>query len=308
MADMTPRERVMAAVRGEAPDRIPFSVWRHFHLTPPAGAGSRMGAAELEFYRRFRPDLLKVMHDVPYEPLGPIHEPTEWARVAVLDPAQGNFGLQLETLREIRAGLGPDVPMVDTVFNTFHDANQLCEKRLLEQLRQDSQAVHAGLRAIAESQARYARACIEAGCDGIYFALTGASAEGATREEYARHFLSYDRQVLEAVRDAPLVILHLHGYDDLYFDLTHDLPAAALCWSDRAGGPSLAEARRLHSGCLMGGLDETRVAQMSAEEIQAQARDAVAQAAGGGFILAPGCAVPEDTAPARIDAVRAAVA
>ena len=90
---MTKRERVMAAVEGRPVDRVPFSLWYHFRLDPPAGEG--MAQAELEFYRKYSPDLFKVMHDIPYEmpPDRPqIEQSNDWRRLPVLDGKSGNFG------------------------------------------------------------------------------------------------------------------------------------------------------------------------------------------------------------------------
>lgn len=304
---MTPRQRVLAAVHGQPTDRVPYAVWYHFNLSPPVGPWSDMADREIAFYERYRPDFLKVMHDVSYEPIAPVEQPGDWTKLSVLDPHTGNFGDQLFTLRQIRAGIGPDVPMIDTVFGVYHYAEKLSEGRLRDHLKSDPHAVHVGLRALCQSLAHYAQACVDAGCDGIYYALSGASAEGAG-EEYLRHFLPYDREVLGALRSAEFNVLHLHGYKDLSFDIARELPASAVCWSDRAAGPSLAQARQLDSRCcLIGGLDETRFAQMTAAEIAEQASDAIGQAGGRSFILAPGCAIPTDTNPALIDCIGAAV-
>lgn len=305
---MNPRERLIAAIEGRPVDRVPYTAWHHFYLTPAAGPGSPMAQAELDFYDRFQPDLLKVMHDVLYESGPSIESPDDWTQLPVLDPRQGNFGAQLFTLRQIRRTLDAAVPMIDTVFNVYHYANKISCGRLLRDLRQDPQKVHVGLRAIAESLCAYARATIVDGCEGIYFALDGASADGATREEYCEHFLPYDRTVLASVAKSRINIMHLHGYRDLYFDIAEELPASVVCWSDRAAGPSLADARAVHAGCLMGGLDETRFGRMSVAEIAEQAADAIDQTGGRGFILAPGCSVPLDTAPERLAAIRQAVA
>jgi uroporphyrinogen decarboxylase len=303
---MTPRERLSAAVNGRLPDRVPYTAWHHFHLDPPAGPESCMAQAEIRFYESFEPDLLKVMHDVPYEPMGELSEPTDWRSIPVLSPDTGNFGRQLHTLRQIRGALAAGVPMIDTVFGVYYYADKLSGGRLLDHLRQDPEAVKVGLAALAESLSLYAQATIKAGCEGIYFALCGASGEGATREEYAPTFLEYDRVVLESVADAPFNVLHLHGYKDLYFDLTHDLPADILCWSDRAGGPTLAEARQIHSGCIMGGIDETRFEEMTPAQIAAQGLAAITEAGVRRFILAPGCSVPDNAGIARLQAIGAA--
>ena len=304
---MTPRERVLAAVHGERPDRTPYSVWYHFSPTPAAGPDSPMADLELAFYNKYRPDLLKVMHDIEFEPIPPIIDVDDWAKLTVLDPNEGNFGKQLHTLRQIRAGLDPDVPMIETVFGVYHYAAELTKGNLLEHLKQDRRLVHAGLSVLTETLAAYARAAVDAGCDGIYYAVTGAHAGAATHQQYLEQFLGYDRLVLHAVDDAPLNVVHLHGYNGLYFDITHSLPAAAVCWSDIAGGPSIAEAREMHSGCLMGGVDEVGFVNLTPEQIIAQARTAISAGGGNRFILAPGCAIPTNSEPELIEAIRAAV-
>lgn len=305
---MTPRQRVLAAVNGDRPDRTPFSVWRHFHRRPPAGPHSDMCSAEIAFYHRFEPDILKVMHDIPFEPLPPMTKSFHWSSMPVLNPVTGNFGDQLYTLSEIRSSLGPDVPMLETVFGVYHYAEELSHGKLLEHLAEDPNRVHAGLEALAESLARYAAAAIKTGCDGIYYALSGAnSVDGPSNDEYRRSFLPYDRMVLDAAKGAPLNTLHIHGNRDTYFDLAEDLPAAIICWSDRTAGPSIAEARRTHRGVLMGGLDETKFAGLTVAQIDAQVRDAILQNGPTGLIVAPGCAIPESTNPALIDAIRTAV-
>jgi uroporphyrinogen decarboxylase len=266
-----------------------------------------MALAELGFYDSFSPDLLKVMHDIPYEPLPPIANPSDWRKMPILDPEAGNFGLQLETLHQIRFGLNAGVPMIDTVFGVYHYADELSQGRLLAHLSEDPDSVKIGLNNLARSLSAYAVATVEAGCEGIYYALSGASAEGASRETYADVFLELDRLVLDSVAKADINILHLHGYKDLYFDLVHDLPAGAVCWSDRAGGPSLADARAIHSGCLMGGLDETAFENMTPAEITTQGREAIEIAGKRHFILAPGCSVPNNTSKDRLQAIRSAV-
>jgi uroporphyrinogen decarboxylase len=296
-----------AAVMGRQVDRVPYIAWHHFSLNPAAGPDSTMAQAELDFYGSFQPDLLKVMHDIPFEQIDAIVDPESWRTLPILEPDKGNFAQQLFTLREVRKNLDPSVPMIDTVFGVYSYANDLCGKRLAEHVRTNPKAVRAGAVALAQTLKQYAKATLDAGCEGIYYALSGASDEGVSREEYATIFADLDREVLSSVSDAPFNILHLHGYKNLYFDMVHDLPAAAVCWSDIAGGPSYAEARRIHPGCLMCGIDETRFEQMTPSEIESQGRAAISEAGTSNFILAPGCSVPNYSRIDRLQAIRAAV-
>jgi len=57
-------DRVTRALKGEEVDRPPFSFWYHFGLQH--GPGRKHAEAELDFYRAYDLDFLKVMNDYPY--------------------------------------------------------------------------------------------------------------------------------------------------------------------------------------------------------------------------------------------------
>jgi uroporphyrinogen decarboxylase len=291
---MTGRERILAAISGRPIDRVPYSVWYHFRLTPPAG--ENMAQAELAFFRRLRPDLLKVMHDIPYEmPAGlpQVEVVDDWMRMPVLDGKTGNFGAQLKTVQMIKAGLDEDVPVIDTVFNVFSIAQKACGRRVMGFLGTDPEKTHIGLRNIAHSLANYARQLTQSGADGIYLAIAGAALDSMPAEEYRRHFLAYDQQVLDAACEAVVNVAHHHG-KGIYPELVLSLKGYHIySWSSRlAGNPDLREMRLKTQICLMSGVDETSFAVCSPEAIQAQAKEAISVTNGRGFILAPGCAVP----------------
>lgn len=299
---MTKHERVMAAVVGRPVDRLPYSLWYHFRLDPPAG--ELMASAELAFYHRYDPDLLKVMHDVPYEmpaDMPCVLSPDDWRKLPVLDGVSGNFGAQLGTIEAILAGRGDDGPVLDTVFSIYSVAEKVSGKRTLEHLRADPDAVHAGLRNLAASLSNYARALIGVGAAGIHQAISGAASDTMGAEEYREHFLEYDRQILAAAEGAPLNVVHHHGagiFPDLVLGLGD---YAVYSWSNRlAGNPSVREMRLKTQTCLMCGADESAFAELTPDQIVRQCREAAAETNGHAFIVAPGCSVP--TPPVSPDA------
>lgn len=305
---MTKFERVQSAIRGEAVDRVPYSLWYHFRLNPPAG--ETLANAELEFCAKYDPDLLKVMHDIPYEmPIGmaSIHSVDDWGKLPVLAPDKGNFGEQLAALRIIQRRKNDDAPMVDTVFNVFAYAQKISQQQLLNHLRQNPDAVRVGLERIAQSLAGYAKKLVEEGI-GVYLAVAGASADLATPEEYARYFLPFDEMVLDSAQGASVNVLHIHG-ENIYFDLLLPLASKAhvLSWSNRITAPSIPEARLKYTGCIMAGVDEVNIKSLTAEQVKAQVREAIEQTRGRGIIVAPGCAVPTDTPPELLLAIRESV-
>ena len=127
-------------------------------------------------------------------------------------------------------------------------------------------------------------------------------------ERYRDQFLPLDRLVLSGAVDGWCNIVHLHG-EDLHWDTLSPLveQAHAVSWSDRAAGPSLAEARATTGKCLVGGVNERLIGGYTPEQVRAEANDAVSQVGGRGIILAPGCAVPTETPPANLHAFKEAV-
>ena len=67
-ASLTGRERVDRVLRGEVVDRPPFTFYYHFGLENLPG--HHHARATLDFHRKFRTDLVKVMSDFPYPQTG----------------------------------------------------------------------------------------------------------------------------------------------------------------------------------------------------------------------------------------------
>ena len=321
---MTPRERIEQAIVGGQVDRLPYCFWYHFrteawfpqalHAEYRAPASDAilqqyidgMSRATYEFWRRYQPDLLKVMHDIPYEtPEGMpfVRTADDWAKLTPLEPDRGHFGAQIEMLRRLRAMAPDDVPIIETVFNAFYYANKLCEGKLLEHLALAPDAVQKGLHTIQANLQLYARYALTV-CDGIYYAVNGIGADAAPRAVYAEYFAPLDRALLESVADGRFNVLHLHGYGELYADLLAGAPAAIVCWSDRSTTLSLAEGKRLFDRCVMGGLNELELPKMCRERVFQQALDARDSVGRRGFILAPGCSVPTDISPEVLLTIR----
>src|ERR1043166_7581351 len=116
MTTMTSGERVRAAVKGEAVDRVPFCFWHHFK---PEGSGERMADLTLEFFhKRFSLDVIKIMPDLRYPaPESPITQVTDWTKLPSLSLETPRFREQLICIRALRSALGPDFPLILTLFS-----------------------------------------------------------------------------------------------------------------------------------------------------------------------------------------------
>jgi len=323
---MTKRERVLSAARRGPVDRPPVSFWRHVPDVDHTAAG--LAEAMLAFQRKWDLDFVKVMSSGVYcvedwgcrvayqgSPNGAkqctehgVRERKDWARVRPLDEGAGALGRELEAVRLVARGRADDAPILHTLFSPLTVARKLAGDRMVADLRAEPGAVEPALDAIADTMARHARAALDAGADGLFFATQAAVPDVLTEEETARFELPRMRRILDAVGDrSALTLLHVHGRD-VYFDRAAALPVHAMNWHDRLTTPRLGDGHRRFAGAVVGGLSEHRTLQAGPPDaVAAEVRDAIAQTGGRGLIIGPGCVLPLATPDAHLAAVVAAV-
>ncbi len=279
-ASLTSRQRVDRAIKGEDVDRTPFTFWYHFldETKPP----EQHAKSTLDFHRKFGTDLVKVMSDYPYP-----KPKAEWFDVR---EDKNPFPKQVRALELIRDGLGGQAHFLETLFNPYKVAEKLSsEDAVLKLKQQNPQRLHGALEVIAKSQANHARRAIAAGASGIFLAI-GNSAD----PDYAKFSEPYDKMILEAVRSAPLNVLHIHGDKIDLPRFYKDWAATGLNYSRHGTQIPISEARKSYSGVLLAGIDEVNYRKLSAGDLKRQYEEAM-QGAGKKFVLTPGCSVPNDT-------------
>lgn len=308
---MNKKERVYAALEGQPVDQVPLSLWRHFHKQDQTPTG--LAAATLAFYEKYDFDLIKLTpsglyaiedwgakialskdDDTPPQLKKPvIKKPEDWQQLTTLSINEGAYGDALEAIRLVSAQLNKDdAPTLMTIFSPLTLAYKLAGDTLLDHLQNNPTEVHIGLATIAETTARFAEAALEAGADGIFFASQLSRADMLGQKMCEDFVVCYDLIALERVktRPAPLV-LHLHG-ENIYFEIVNQYPVHAVSWHNHETAPSILEALDLTDKTLMTGLDRNLLETGSAEEVVAQAQEAMKQTAGKRLILAPACVIP----------------
>ncbi len=310
------RERLQACLADKAAlDRPPVALWRHFPVDDQDP--ETLAAATLDFQRRYDFDLVKVtpassfsIKDWGAEDAWEGHtegtrrytrrvieKPQDWERLPVLSPSSPHLTRQLDCLRLIRAGLSPEIPLLQTIFSPLAQAKNLAGgEQLVVHLRQHPEAVLKGLETIAETTCRFVEACIKIGLDGVFYAIQHAQAGLLTLDEYKTFGLPNDLTSLEPAKSLWCNLLHLHGLN-VYFDLvTQSLFPDHLFhivnWHDRETSPTLAEAQGHFNGVVCGGINQNTIVFGNRSEVQKEAADAIAQTSGRRFILGTGCVVP----------------
>ena len=324
---MNKRERLEAAIRGQAVDRLPVALWRHF-----PGDDQRpedLAAATVAWQKRWDFDFVKVtpassfcLRDwgVEDEWRGniegtrdytrrAIHSPDDWRSLRPLDPRAGHLGAQLRCLELIRAEL-PDAPIVQTVFNPLAQAKNLVGSELVAMLRAHPRQVHRGLETIAATTIDFIRAAKAIGIDGIFLAVQHASSHLMSEDEYRAFGAAYDARLLAECGDLWLNVIHLHGAP-IYFDLLADYRVQVWNWHDRETPPDLRQAAHRVRGAVCGGIArDTTLLRGSPADVRAEVLDAVAQTGGRRLIIGTGCVTlipsPESNLRAAHDAVQSA--
>lgn len=327
MAEMTKRERLAALASDEATDRPAWSLWRHFYDEESTVEG--LVGAMAQWQETYDFDFLKVNPRAQYhvEPWGagfrypgggrkpelvlaPVGEPADWDRIGPKSPTDGALGEQLLALRQLRERLGPDVPMIETIFTPLSIVGDLVatEPELVAMLRAEPLRVLPALEAVTDTFAAFAAECLNAGADGIFFATTEwARRDLLTDEEYARFGRPYDLRVLEAVRDGSFNVLHVCGEHGMLFELA-DYPVQAVNWAVTLGStPTLEEACARVPKLLIGGLSHEALAASTPDAALREAEAARGATGGRRWVLGANCTVRPGTPTGTLHALRESI-
>lgn len=325
---MEPVERVQAALSLQVADRPPFAWWGHTYREE----WSPRDLADVTIARRrtYGWDFVKLQPRAccfaeafgsTYRPSGDprrgpvlvrpaVTAPHGWRRLPAVDASVPALRDQVEALRLVVEGLGPTVPVIQTVFSPLTVATYLVGEdtaKAVASLARDPVASRAALGRIATALADFATASLEAGAAGIFFAISGsASADVMSLEAYTRLALPHDLRVLDAVAGRSWFdVLHLCG-PRVQVELATAFDVEAVSWSVHdEGNPSLAEGRVRTGRAVMGGLDHRgTLVTGSPADVAAQVRAAAGRSGGSGVLVAPGCSVPVEAPEENLRAIR----
>jgi len=322
---MTSRDRVLAALTGDAVDRPPVSFWGHVYHRESSAAD--LVAHTLERWRRFRWDWVKLNPRKHYhvEPWGvryrytgvpdekpevadwPVHAPADWNRIDERPHDQGALGEQLEAVRSLRRQLPADVPILQTVFTPLAILAELTEppEALRDELARESTRITRALEAVTRTFERYVAEVMRAGADGLFLATVDwGSREFVTPETLRRWSRPYDLRLLAAAGPSRYHTMHVCRQDALLFEFA-DYPVGAFSWdATSAGNPTLAEGLARLPGAVVGGIDQEGDLQHGPEAAVSAYHRALDATGGRRWLFGPGCSIPPQTPEGTLAALR----
>jgi uroporphyrinogen decarboxylase len=235
-----------------------------------------------------------------------------WRDVALVNPKA--LDDQVRSIGLVAKELGPDVPVIQTVFSPITVGGYLVGKsqsRIVRELRKNPELVRPALDRIADALADFSNKSVEAGAAGIFYAISGYTGREVMAEGLYRELvLPYDQSVLKRLpRQAWFNVVHMCG-SKLNFTIARELAVQVVSWSvHNQGNPSLAEGREIAGRAVMGGLGQRgSLLYGPPPAVESEAKSAIAETGGRGLLLAPGCSVPPRARDVNLAAMVSAVA
>jgi uroporphyrinogen decarboxylase len=220
-----------------------------------------------------------------------VSAPGDWHKIRALSVTEGAYGRELRHLARLVAAVGPEVPVLATVFSPLTVAHKLAGPALVRDFRVVQQGVLDALEAIATTTAAFAREALALGCAGIFFAAQDASGDPFDDKAYAVFGEPFDRRVVSAAAAGWFNLVHMHG-DKILFDRLSGYPVTALNWHIGEIQPSVA-AYRESGGTLpiVGGIRRDALTARDWDGVTSDIAVALDSTGGQGLLLSPGCVI-----------------
>lgn len=335
---MNKSQRIEAAIKGEAVDRIPFSVWYHLSAfdQDPVSLAEETAALTKKYDYDFvkmmpfglygvqdlgaRVNIFSQQGQPPLWVHGPINRVEDYYDLRSIPAIQGTYGKQLEFTELLRKQLPGDVPYIQTIFSPLTTLHKLAGDRVLEDLKVAPEAVRYALAVITEITIDFINENIKRGVSGFFFATQDARKELISPENFKIFGEHYDLQVLDSyVKRTWFNVVHLHGMGVYFDEIAKNYPNNVLNWHDRNTPPTLSEARKISDKAFLAGIAaadtivdgkpvrDDAIQDGTPESIIKHIREAIADVDGKKLLIGPGCCVGQFASEENLAAVRKAV-
>ncbi len=311
-------ERINKAFRSETTDLVPYALWKHFPEYDKTPEG--LFKAQMEFQNKFDSDIMKIsIHGRTFvvdfgAELGgynpdsgsricikqPIQDINDWETIEVVDPNSGELRKQIKAMELIGRETEGKIPTMMTVFSPFMVASQM-DAKIIENYNQNPKLIKGQIKMLTSLLTDFVKGAIDAGANGIFLATQHFNNR---LEMQARKELEFDPMeslITNGLKADNFCVIHLHG-DNPDYELATELPhVSAINWHDQQTTPNLNEARKIHSGALLGGLNTEIWPQISnISEIGEKINAVYTDYNGKGLILSPGCVLPQQVSEEQI--------
>ncbi len=237
-----------------------------------------------------------------------IQQPEHWQTLKPLPVDKGWLAGQLQCASLISTRYSSHTPSLQTVFSPLAQAKNLAGNEvLLIQMRQHPEAVLKALDVITETTIQFVKALVQTGVDGIFLPCNMPSMPCSPLMNSFKFGKVFDLKVLEAARPFWCNLVHIHG-ENILFDQITDYPVQIFNWHDQSTAPSLKQGLAQINGAVCGGLKQWQTLVLGTpQDVTREARAAIDQTGGRRFLLGTGCVTPITAPGGNLLAARQAV-
>ncbi len=306
---MDKKERVIAAIHKAEVDHVPCGFSLHFPK------GENTAETHIKFFRETKTDIGKIMNENLVFSEEKIVTAEGFSKIPSITRSTPFLENQIQITRKIVQESDKDLFLLGTLHgicaSSVHPLEQRgmdymeARKFVIQCLRENPAPVLAAFERITEGMCELAKAYIEEGVDGIYYAALGGERDLLTDEEFAKWFKPYDMRIMECIKESGgYCFLHIckdglnmnryRGYDKL---------ADVVNWGIYEVPFSLKEGRTLFPDCaVMGGLPNRSgvMTEGTKEELEQEVKRLVQEFGRRGFILGADCTLPTEIPYERI--------
>lgn len=304
---MQKRERLERAITGEAVDRAPVALWRHWPGDDQRYAD--LARSTIDFQHDYNWDFTRVMPARTFQVVdygAPdywdgdsqgirkiskrlVNRSLEWTEIRPLSPTRGNLLQQAQCARLIGGALQAEsVPLLQTVYSPFIQATQMAGRhKVLRDMRVRPDRLRSGLNQLTESTMRFLDTLKKApGLAGVFLVTEFASHDFMSEAEYSACVLPHLRNIVSALPSHWWLNIVQVGGPSPMLSLFSDLPIQALNWDTLSDPDSLAKAWDDFGFAACGGLnDEAHLLKGTPTLIQAAIREAQNRTQSRGLII-----------------------
>jgi uroporphyrinogen decarboxylase len=317
METMTPYERVMSAMGGNKPDRIPVVPMAREWCSTQAGFEfiEEMESVEKHVYAQIYSvtqfgydvvwdmfachseseamgSILKIAKGYPPSIMKPAVEDykRDLPKLKLFDPWQNKrLTTVLEGIRRLKSRFDGQIPVIGYIQAPFRHASML---RGSESIMRDIFKQKENLRELCEislsSLTVYLVALITAGADIIFVSDPASSGDAISRSQYEQWGAPYTKRLVSLIkRSGVKTILHICGNTTDRLDLMAGTGVDCLSLD---GAVNFEDARRILGPhfCLMGNVDTTLIAMGEAGAVEEKAKETIQKAGRDGCLLLSG--------------------
>lgn len=309
---MNKHDRVVSVLKGEKVDYTPSGFWIHFPKDKIITLDGNVNEHE-KFLKQTDIDLFKIMNENEFRRFEKIIRAEDWDDIEVYAEDSNliiNQRILIDKLVSINKGknviLGTVYGLVASLYHLSGYKYNDFLKVFDSQFKENPYYIKKALDKVYESTLNMARATVNSGVSGIYYAALGGEKEKLKEDNFYKYIYPLELELMNEIKKiSPINVLHICK-ENVDLKRYKDYPVDVVNWSIHESLYSLEEGFEIFKGkTILGGFDDNAgvLVNGSNKEIENETKNLLLKTKGQKFILGANCTLPTEIDYSRIKLV-----